>query len=330
MRIAINGFGRIGRSVFKILFDNGMDVVAVNDVHGTEDAKYLLQHDSVYGWYNKEIKTDKEGLIIGGKKIKVISEREPSKLPWKKLGVDIVVEATGVFRDRAGAGKHIKAGAKKVVITAPSENPDITIVPGVNSDKLKDKHKIIAVASCTTNCLAPLVDVINKEFKISKAMFTTVHAYTNDQTIHDESHKKLRRGRAAFLNMIPTSTGANEAVASVLPELLGKIKGLAVRVPIAVGSLLDLVAEVKTKADAKKVNSVLKKYSEGKLKGIMQYSEDELVSSDIIGNSNSCIIDALNTQVEGDLIKVIAWYDNEYGYSCRVADVIGMIENIGK
>jgi glyceraldehyde 3-phosphate dehydrogenase len=178
--------------------------------------------------------------------------------------------------------------------------------------------------------LAPLVDVINKEFKISKAMFTTVHAYTNDQTIHDESHKKLRRGRAAFLNMIPTSTGANEAVASVLPELLGKIKGLAVRVPIAVGSLLDLVAEVKTKADAKKVNSVLKKYSEGKLKGIMQYSEDELVSSDIIGNSNSCIIDALNTQVEGDLIKVIAWYDNEYGYSCRVADVIGMIENIGK
>jgi len=331
VRIAINGFGRIGRAVTKILIDNGLNIVAVNDIHGVKDAQYLLQHDSVYGMYDKEVKIEGENLLVDGKEIKVLKEKNPLKLPWKKMGVDIVIESTGVFTDKKGAGQHIKSGAKYVLVTAPCDDCDVTIVPGVNSEKLNfKKHKIISIASCTTNCVSPLAMILNKEFGIKRAMMTTVHAYTNDQAVEDESHKKARRGRAAGLNIIPTTTGATEAVEKVLPELRGKLAGLAVRVPVAVGSLVDLVVEAKKKVSVKKINNVLKKASVGKLTGIMLYSEDELVSSDIIGNSHSCIVDGLSTQVDGNLVKVLGWYDNEFGYSCRVSDVVGMVESENK
>ena len=313
--------------MFKILFDNGYDVVAVNEIHGIKSASYLLKHDSVYGLYDKEIKTGKGKMIVSGKEVIVLSEHDPAKLPWKKLGVDIVIESSGVFSDRIGASKHLKAGAKKVIITAPCDKPDCSIVPGVSQDIMK-KDRIIAVASCTTNCVAPLVKVIDENFGIKDAMFTTVHAYTNDQGIQDHAHKKARRGRAGALNIIPTTTGASEAVVDVYPKVRGKIKGLAIRVPVAVGSIVDLVAEVKKKASKGKVNEILKKASR-EMEGIVEYSEDELVSTDIIGNPHSVIVDGLSTQVEGNLIKVLGWYDNEYGYSCRVVDVVGMLGGLG-
>ncbi len=326
MNIAINGFGRIGRIVFKIALEQGLNVVAVNDVHGVKDAAYLLKYDSVYGKYDKKVEISSDNLIVNGKKIRVISEREPEKLPWKKIGAEIVIESTGVFTGRENASKHFLAGAKYILITAPAENPDITNVPGVNHHKLKKEHKIISVASCTTNCLVPIVKVLHDKFVIKRALLTTIHAYTNDQNIHDSSHRKIRRGRAAALNIIPTTTGAEEAVAQVMPELLGKINGLAVRVPVICGSLVDLVAELEKKFDVKTINGSLKNASQKEMKGIIEYSEDELVSTDIIGNSHSAIVDGLSTQVEGNLVKVLAWYDNEYGYSCRVVDVIKMLK----
>lgn len=327
IKVAINGFGRIGRTVLRICLERGIDVVAINDVHGVEDARYLLKYDSVYGKYERSVSVRGKDLVVGEKKISVLSEREPEKLPWSKLGVDIVVESTGVFRDREGAGKHLKAGAKYVLITAPCDGkPDLTIVPGVNDGKLKKSDKIISVASCTTNCLVPIVKVLNDNFKIKRALMTTVHAYTNDQALQDSSHKKFRRGRAAAENIIPTTTGAAKSFVEVLPELLGKINGLAVRVPVACGSLVDLTAELEKKFDVKKINAALKKASGESLKGIMEYSEEDLVSSDVIGNPHSAVVDGSSTQMEGNLVKVLAWYDNEFGYSNRVADVVGMLK----
>ena len=326
MRIAINGFGRIGRTVFRILFDKKIDVVAINDIHGVESSAYLLKHDSMYGRYSKKVEIDGKDLKVDGRKIKIFTERNPNKLPWKDLKVDVVIEATGVFRDKISAMAHIQAGAKYVLITSPADSPDVTIVPGVNHEKLKKDHKIISVASCTTNCMVPMIKVLHDNFGIERAFMTTIHAYTNDQNLHDNAHKKLRRGRAASLNIVPTTTGAAESVVAVMPELLGKVDGLAVRVPVAVGSLVDLVAELKKKFDVKTINDVFKKSAQGKLKGIIEYSEEELVSSDVIGNSHSCVFDALSTQVTGNLVKVLGWYDNEFGYSSRVVDVVSMLK----
>ncbi|MFH1710830.1 MAG: type I glyceraldehyde-3-phosphate dehydrogenase [Nanoarchaeota archaeon] len=325
VKIAINGFGRIGRSFFKIALERGMDIVAINDLTSQDVLAYLLKYDSVYGNYEKKVEAGKDFLIVNGKKIHIFSEKDPINLPWKKLNVDIVIESTGFFTDREGASKHLKAGAKKVLISAPAKNPDITIVPGVNQDKLKKEHKIISMASCTTNCLAPVAKVLNDNFKIKKAFMTTAHAYTNDQEILDVPHKKLRRGRAAAINIIPTSSGATTAVAEVIPELKGKMDGLALRVPVACGSIVDFVAEVEKKVSAEEVNKALKKAAEGNLKGILQYTEDELVSSDVVGNSNSSVVDGLSTQAIGNLVKVLSWYDNEYGYSCKLADMIKLI-----
>ena len=330
MKVAINGFGRIGRIIFRIAFDRGVDIVAINDVHGVKNAAYMLKYDTVYGRYDKKVSIKGKNLIVNGKTIEVISERDVSKLPWKKLGVDIVIESTGVLRDPKEISKHQKSGAKYVIVTAPCKGgkPDITVILGVNSDKLKKEHKIISVASCTTNCLVPIVKVLNDKFKIKWAMMTTIHAYTNDQDLQDSSNKKIRRGRAAAQNIIPTTTGASESVTEVIPELLGKIKGLAIRVPVICGSLIDLTAELERNFTVNQINNEFKKLSEGKMKGIIGYSEDPLVSSDIIGDSRSAIIDSLTTAKDGNLIRVLAWYDNEYGYSCRVVDVIKMLENI--
>ena len=332
MRIAINGFGRIGRIVFKVMFERGMNVVAVNDVHGSEDAAYLLKYDSVYGKYGKSVVVKGKNIVVGGKKILILSEREPEKLPWKKLGVDVVVEATGAFRSPDEARRHIKAGAKYVLITAPVKEgkPDLTIVPGVNDEMLKKEHKLISVASCTTNCLAPMVKVLDDSFGLVKGFMTTVHAYTSSQGLVDGSARKPRRGRAAAVNIVPTTSGATDAVVEVLPKMKGKLNGVALRVPVSVGSLVDLVAELKDKADVKKINSAFQKAASGKMKGIIEYSDEELVSSDVIGNSHSTVFDSLDTQVNRNLVKVLAWYDNEWGYSNRVADVVKMLQRFLK
>lgn len=323
-KIAINGLGRIGRLVLKIGLEKGLDIVAVNDLTSVQNLAYLLKYDSVYGNYDKKIDVGKDFFSINGKKIKVFSEKDPENLPWKKLGVDVVVEATGFFEDEGY--KHIKAGAKKVIISAPSKKCDATIVLGVNEEKMKKEHKVISMGSCTTNCLAPLAKVLNDKFGIKKAFMTTTHAYTNDQKILDVPHNKFRRGRAAAVNIIPTTSGATTSVAEVIPELKGKMDGLAMRVPIACGSIVDFVAELNQNATKEQINSALKIASCGKLKGILQYSEDDLVSSDIIKNSNSSIIDGLSTQVIGNMVKVLSWYDNEYGYSCRMVDLIKLLK----
>jgi glyceraldehyde 3-phosphate dehydrogenase len=327
MKVAINGFGRIGESVFKLCLEKGIRVIAINDIHGVDDVIYLLKYGSIHGKFKGSVKKGKEGeIIVNGKKIVVLSDREPERLPWKDLGVDIVVEATGVFTDSEGASKHIQAGAKKVVITAPADNPDIMILPGVNENKLKKGDKIVSVASCTTNALAPVVSVLDRKFGIKNALFTTIHAYTSSQSIVDASNDKKRRlGRAAMLNLIPSTTGASDSICVVFPKLLGKIKGFAVRVPIPDGSLLDLTVELKKKFDEKGLNQIFKKESKGRMKGIIGYSEEELVSTDIIGRSESGIVDALSTQKQGNLAKVLVWYDNEYGYSNRVVDVLSLL-----
>lgn len=321
MKVAINGLGRIGRPVLKICLKKGINVVAVNDLCDVKTIAYLLKYDSVYGNYDKKIEAGKDFLKINGKTIKVFSEENPEKLPWKKLGVDVVIESTGFFKDEAY--KHLKAGAKKVIISAPSKKCDVTIIPGVNEEKLKKEHKIISMGSCTTNCLAPVVKVLQDNFGIKKGFMTTVHAYTNDQKILDVPHKKLRRGRGAAVNIIPTTSGATTSVAEVIPELKGKINGLALRVPVACGSIVDFVAELNKNITAKQINDAFKKASNGKMKGILQYTEDEIVSSDIIGNPNTSIIDGLSTQlIDYNFVKVLAWYDNEYAYSCKIADLI--------
>tara|TARA_Y100000310_G_scaffold300691_1_gene336565 strand:- start:355 stop:1329 length:975 start_codon:yes stop_codon:yes gene_type:complete len=320
MKIAINGLGRIGRAVLKIGLEQGVNFVAVNDLTPIENLAYLLKYDTVYGVYDKSVSSGRDYIKIGNKKIKILAEPNPEKLPWKKLGVDAVVESTGLFTDRENAKKHLKAGSKKVLISAPAENPDITIVPGVNDNLLK-QQKIISVASCTTNALAPVVKVLNDEYGIKKGFFTTVHAYTSTQNIVDGPNKKLRRGRAAAANIIPTTTGASKAVIEVIPELKGKLEGLAMRVPVVSGSIIDVVVELNSKPTKEQVNNLFKKQAK-KLKGIIDYTEDELVSSDTIGNTHSSIIDGLSTQALGNMVKVLSWYDNEYGYSCRMVDVL--------
>lgn len=326
MNVAINGFGRIGRTVFKAALERKVNIVAINAAHDIKDVAYLLRYDSTYGKYNKDVKIKKDSLIIGKKNIKILNQRDPKKLPWKRLKVDTVIESTGVFRDRKGLSKHLESGAKKVLISAPSKNPDITIVPGVNHKKLKKNHDIISVASCTTNCLAPVMKVLHDKFKIQRALVTTVHAYTNDQTLQDDFHQKLRRGRAAATNIIPTTTGAANAVVEVIPELKGRITGLAVRVPVVCGSLIDLVAELKQRFTVKSINAEFKRASKSYMKGIIGYSDEELVSSDVIGDPRSAVIDSLSTQQNGNLVKVLAWYDNEYAYSLRMIDVLNMLK----
>lgn len=325
MKIAINGFGRIGRAIFKIALDKKVDVVAVNDVHGAEAAAYALKFDSVYGKYNRKVEAKGNYLIVDGKKVIVLSEKEPEKLPWKKLGVDVVVESTGVFTKNREAAKHLRAGAKKVIVTAPAES-DLTLIKGANESKLKKSHCLVSLGSCTTNCAAPVVKTIMDNFGIESAMLTTVHAYTNDQVILDNPHKNVRRGRAAGLNMIPTTTGAAEAVVEAIPELRGKLTGMSVRVPVSCGSLIDLTVHTKKKTSLKEVNEAFRKAATGKLKGIVEYSSDNLVSSDIVGNPHSAVFDSLGTQVTGNLVKILAWYDNEFGYSNRVVEAIKMLK----
>lgn len=322
MNIAINGFGRIGRTILKIALERRMNVVAINDTHGAEAAGYLLKYDSVYGRYGKEVRTKNNELIIGSKKIKVLSERDPSRLPWKQLKIDVVIESTGAFTNAKDAAQHLRAGANYVLITAPAKDPDVTLVPGVNDDWLKKNHRIVSVGSCTTNCTATVAKVLMDTFGVKYAMLTTIHAYTNDQVIQDSAHHNVRRGRAGALNMVPTTTGAAETVIEVLPELKGLMTGLSVRVPIACGSLADLTVEVIKKASIESVNATFRKVARSSMKGIIEYTEDPLVSSDVIGNPHSAVIDALSTQVEGNLVKVLAWYDNEFGYSNRVVDVL--------
>ena len=322
VNIAINGFGRIGRAIFKIALDRKLNIVAINDTHGAESAAYTLKFDSVYGRYNRKVESHGSTLIVDNRKIQVLSERDPTKLPWKKLNVDLVIESTGAFTNARDALQHLKAGAKKVIITAPAKDSDCTIVPCVNDNVLKKEHKIISVGSCTTNCAATVAKVILDNLGIKYAMLTTVHAYTNDQIVLDNAHHNIRRGRAAALNLIPTTTGAAESVIEAIPQLKGKLTGLAIRAPVPCGSLTDLTCEVLKKTSVGEVNRMLEKASQGAFKGIIEYTKDPLVSSDVIGNPHSAIVDSLCTQVDGNLVKILAWYDNEFGYSQRVVDVL--------
>lgn len=325
MRVAINGFGRIGRAFLRASKGNNeFTVVAINDLTDAKTLAHLLKYDSVHGIFKAEVKAGEGNINVDGAEIKILALTEPEKLPWKDLGVDVVIESTGRFTDKPSASKHIDAGAKWVIISAPAKEPDITICMGVNEETLDPgKHKVISNASCTTNCLAPVAKVIHNEFKINKGLMTTIHSYTNDQRILDLPHKDLRRARAAAMSMIPTTTGAAKAVGLVLPDLKGKLNGLAMRVPTPNVSVVDLVVEVSRDVTAEEVNTVLKRAAEGHLKGILQYSEDLLVSIDFNGNDHSAIVDAKLTMVlEGKMVKVLAWYDNEWGYSSRLRDLI--------
>ncbi|MBU2612264.1 MAG: type I glyceraldehyde-3-phosphate dehydrogenase [Nanoarchaeota archaeon] len=323
MKVAINGLGRIGRLVLRNGLNLGLNFVAFNDLTDTKTLAYLIKYDSVYGKLDEKVEAGEGFIKIGSKKIPFFSEKNPEKLPWKKMGVDVVIESTGFFTDYEGAIKHIKAGAKKVVISAPSKNPDRTIVPGVNERDIKKSDKIYSMASCTTNGLAPVAKVLDEVYGIKKGFLTTIHAYTSSQKIVDGPDKKLRRGRAGAVNIVPTTSGATKAVAEVIPKLKGKIDGLAIRVPVPSGSIVDFVAELeKAPKDKKELNSVFKKAADGRLKGILEYSEEELVSTDIIGNTHSSIVDGLSTMVLGNTVKVLAWYDNEYGYSHRLAEFV--------
>ena len=325
MRVAINGFGRIGRAFLRASKgNNGFTVVAINDLTDAKTLAHLLKYDSVHGIFKAEVKAGDGNINVDGAEIKILALTEPEKLPWKDLGVDVVIESTGRFTDKPSASKHVAAGAKWVIISAPAKEPDITICMGVNEETLDpEKHKVISNASCTTNCLAPVAKVIHNEFKINKGLMTTIHSYTNDQRILDLPHKDLRRARAAAMSMIPTTTGAAKAVGLVLPDLKGKLNGFSMRVPTPNVSVVDLVAEVSRDVTAEEVNTVLKRAAEGPLKGILQYSEDPLVSIDFNGNDHSAIVDANLTMVlEGKMVKVLAWYDNEWGYSSRLRDLI--------
>lgn len=328
VKIAINGFGRIGRLVFRAAWGQPeVEIVAVNDMGDATVNAHLLKYDSVHGTWDKTVEAEDNYMLIDGKKVLVCSEREPANLPWGELGVDIVVESTGVFNDALKACAHITAGAKKVVLTAPGKNEDATIVMGVNEETYDAaQHHIISNASCTTNCLAPVAKVLDEKFGIERGLMTTIHSYTNDQRILDRDHKDFRRARAAACSMIPTTTGAAKAVALVLPQLKGKLNGFAVRVPTANVSMVDLVAELKQEVTVEEINAVLKEAAEGQLKGILGYTELPLVSVDYNGCQNSSTVDALSTMViEGSMVKVVAWYDNEWGYSNRVVDLVKYI-----
>ncbi len=333
VRVGINGFGRIGRLVFRASFKReNIEIVAVNDLPvPTKTLAHLLKYDSNYGKLDAAVEAKDSSLLVDGKEVKVLSFKNPQELPWKDLGVDLVIESTGVFRERDKAQLHLEAGAKKVVISAPAKGEDITIVLGVNEDKYDpEKHHIISNASCTTNCLAPMVKVIDDNFKIVKGLMTTIHSYTNDQRILDLVHKDLRRARAAAVSMIPTTTGAAKAIGVVMPHMKGKLDGLAIRVPTPTVSLTDLTVNVDKSTSAEEVNAKFKEVSQGYLKGILEYSEEDLVSKDFVGNTHSCIFDAPLTRVIGsNLVKVMGWYDNEWGYSMRVADLIEYIYKKG-
>ncbi|KAB7704189.1 type I glyceraldehyde-3-phosphate dehydrogenase [Bacillus aerolatus] len=332
VKVGINGFGRIGRVVFRAALKNpNIEVVAVNDLTDANMLAHLLKYDTVHGTLEEEVTVDGEYIVVNDKKIKVVAERDPALLPWGELGVEVVVESTGRFTKREDAAKHLEAGAKKVVISAPAKDEDITVVMGVNHDKYDPaNHHVISNASCTTNCLAPFAKVLNDKFGIVRGMMTTVHSYTNDQQILDLPHKDYRRARAAAENMIPTTTGAAKAVSLVLPELAGKLNGMAMRVPTPNVSVVDLVAELKTNTTAEEINAVLKEAAEGDLKGILAYTEEPLVSSDYNGSTVSSTIDALSTMVlEDNMVKVLSWYDNESGYSNRVVDLVDYIAQKG-
>jgi glyceraldehyde 3-phosphate dehydrogenase len=325
VRVAINGFGRIGRIFLRASKGySEFEIAAINDLTDAKTLAHLLKYDSVHGIFGADVKAGDGSISVDGKEIKILAITEPEKLPWKDLGIDIVIESTGRFTDKPSAAKHLSVGAKWVVISAPAKEPDITVCMGVNEETLDPaKHKVISNASCTTNCLAPVAKVVHTQFGIIRGLMTTIHAYTNDQRILDLPHKDLRRARAAALNMIPTTTGAAKAVGLVLPELKGKLNGMAIRVPTPNVSVVDLVAELQKDATAEEINAALKKSAEGPMKGILQYSEDPLVSGDLNGNPHSAIVDATLTMVlEERMAKVLAWYDNEYGYSCRLRDLI--------
>ncbi len=329
VKVAINGFGRIGRLVFRIIEKNDtFELVHINDLTDAATLAHLLKYDSVHGRFDGEVSAEGSALIVNGKSYTVSAETDPAALPWADEGVQCVVESTGVFRKRDQIAKHLQAGAQKVVLTVPAKDEiDGTIVLGVNDDDLKADAKIVSNASCTTNCLAPVVKVLNDSFGIAHGLMTTVHAYTNDQKILDLPHKDLRRARAAAVSIIPTTTGAAKAVGKVIPSLDGKLDGLAMRVPTSDGSIVDLVAELKVTVTAAEINAAMKEAAEGPMKGILEYTEDPIVSCDVIGNSHSSIFDALSTKVitdgdKGKLVKVLSWYDNEYGYSCRVVDLM--------
>jgi len=332
VKVGINGFGRIGRNIMRAaLGDKDIDFVAVNDLTSAATLAHLLKYDSVLGNLDAKVEARKDTIAVDGDEFKVLSMRDPAQLPWKDLGVDIVFESTGLFTNREDAAKHVAAGAKKVVITAPAKGPDLTVVLGVNDDKYDPgKHQIISNASCTTNCLAPLAKVIHQRFGIRKGWMTTIHSYTNDQNLLDLPHKDLRRARAAALSMIPTTTGAALAVGEVLPDLKGKLDGFAMRVPTPNVSVVDLAALVDRKTTGEEVNAALKEAAGGALKGILAFSEDELVSIDFKGNANSSIVDAPYTKVmDGDFVKVLSWYDNEWGYSNRCVDLLRLLVKKG-
>ena len=332
VKVGINGFGRIGRNVFRAALNNSnVEIVAINDLTDANMLAHLLKYDTVHGTLAQDVTVDGEYLVVGGQKVKVIAERDPAQLGWGDLGVEVVVESTGRFTKREDAAKHLEAGAKKVIISAPASNEDITIVMGVNEDKYDAaNHHVLSNASCTTNCLAPFAKVLNDTFGIKRGMMTTVHSYTNDQQILDLPHKDYRRARAAAENMIPTSTGAAKAVSLVLPELKGKLNGMAMRVPTPNVSVVDLVAEFEKEVTAEEINAALQAAAEGPLKGILAYTELPLVSTDFNGSTASSTIDALSTMVlEGNMVKVLSWYDNEVGYSNRVVDLVDYIASKG-
>jgi len=327
IKVAINGFGRIGRSVFRIAYERkDIEVVGINDITDTKTLSHLLKYDSNYGIFNGSVGYDEHHFIINGDKVKVSAEKDPAKIPWEKTP-DVVIESTGVFRkkesEKGGYGDHLKNGAKKVLLTVPAKDEiDAMIVLGVNDDDLKSDHQCVSNASCTTNCLAPVVKVLNDEFGIEQGFMTTVHSYTADQNLQDAPHKDLRRARAAALSQIPTTTGAATAAGKVIPELNGKLDGKAIRVPTPTGSLVDFVANLKKEVSVEEVNAAMKKYAESHMKGILEYTEDPIVSADIIGNPHSSIFDAESTMVMGKTVKVLSWYDNEWGYSNRVVDLV--------
>jgi len=332
IKVGINGFGRIGRNLLRAsLNTKEIEFVAANDITDAKTLAHLLKYDSILGNLDADVKAQGDTILVNGKPLKVLAVSDPSQLPWKDLGVDIVVESTGRFTEKDGASKHLSAGAKKVIISAPAKNEDITIVLGVNEKSYDPKkHHVLSNASCTTNCLAPVAKVLLENFGIKRGLMTTIHSYTNDQKILDLPHKDLRRARAAAVSMIPTTTGAAKAVSLVLPQLKGKLDGMAIRVPTPNVSVVDLVAELDKDTTAEEVNASLKKAAEGELKGILQYCDEPLVSIDFNGNSNSSIVDALSTKViEKKMVKVLAWYDNEWGYSCRVRDLISYIAGKG-
>jgi glyceraldehyde 3-phosphate dehydrogenase len=328
VRVGINGFGRIGRNFFRAIQAQGADieVVAVNDLTDNRTLAHLLKYDSILGRFPAEVSYDEQNITVGGKSIKALEERDPAALPWGDLGVDVVIESTGFFTDADKARAHIQGGAKKVIISAPAKNEDITVVMGVNDgDYDPSKHDIISNASCTTNCLAPMAKVIHDTFTIERGLMTTVHAYTQDQNLQDGPHSDLRRARAAAINIVPTSTGAAKAIGLVLPQLKGKLDGFALRVPIPTGSATDLTVTVSRDTTVEEINAAVKAAAEGPLKGILVYTEDPIVSSDIVTDPASCIFDAGLTKVIGNQVKVVGWYDNEWGYSNRLADITALV-----